>query len=46
MVFFITLNKIYRGGSWHDGAANARCHFRYMREPTYRTNYHGFRIAL
>jgi formylglycine-generating enzyme required for sulfatase activity len=38
--------KIYRGGSWHDGAANARCHFRYMREPTYRTNYHGFRIAL
>lgn len=38
--------KVYRGGAWHIGAGDSRCHFRYMREPTYRTPYHGFRLAL
>lgn len=38
--------KVYRSGSWNDGAGYARCHFRYMREVTYKTPYHGFRIAL
>lgn len=38
--------KIYRGGSWHDGAANARCHFRYMRESSYKNQHMGFRLVL
>lgn len=38
--------KVYRGGSWHDGAAYSRCHFRYMREITYKTQWHGFRLAM
>jgi formylglycine-generating enzyme required for sulfatase activity len=38
--------KVYRGGAWNVGAGDARCHFRYMRETTYKTQYHGFRIAL
>lgn len=38
--------KVYRSGSWNDGAGYARCHFRYMREVTYKTPYHGFRIVL
>jgi len=38
--------KVYRSGSWNDVAGYVRCHFRYMREVTYKTPYHGFRIAL
>lgn len=38
--------KVYRGGAWNVGAGDSRCHFRYMRETTYKTPYHGFRLAL
>ena len=38
--------KVYRGGAWHIGAGESRCHFRYMREPSYRTPSHGLRLAL
>lgn len=38
--------KVYRGGAWGVGAGDARCHFRYMRETTYRTQMHGFRLAM
>lgn len=38
--------KVYRGGAWNVGAGDSRCHFRYMRETTYKTPAHGFRLAL
>ena len=39
-------NKIYRGGSYEEGAMFARCTYRYMREPTYKSRRIGFRLAL
>lgn len=38
--------KVYRGGGWNVGAVDSRCHFRYMRETTYKNPAQGFRLAL
>lgn len=38
--------KVYRGGSWNDGASLCRCAFRYMREVSFRTNWLGLRLVL
>ena len=38
--------KVYRFGSWYNNAIENRVSYRYMREPEYRTNYLGLRLAL
>lgn len=38
--------KVYRFGSWYNNAIENRVSYRYMREPTYRVNYLGLRLAL
>lgn len=38
--------RLYRGGSWGNGAANCRAADRITGAPTYRTVYLGFRLAL
>lgn len=38
--------KVYRFGSWYNNAVENRVSYRYMREPEFRTNYLGLRIAL
>jgi formylglycine-generating enzyme required for sulfatase activity len=37
--------RVSRGGSWYDGAASCRSAFRHGRDPSYRLNYLGFRLA-
>ncbi len=39
-------SRVIRGGSWPQGAADCRSSDRGMCVPTYRTIYHGFRLAL
>ena len=38
--------KVYRGGSWEDGARLCRNTYRYSREVTYKVSSVGFRLAL
>lgn len=38
--------KVYRFGSWYNNAIENRVSHRYMREPEFRTNYLGLRLAL
>ena len=38
--------KVYRFGSWYNNAIENRVSYRYMREPEYRVNYLGLRLAL
>ena len=38
--------RVYRGGSWYDGARGCRVSFRYYNTPDYRYYYLGFRLAL
>jgi len=38
--------KVYRLGSWYNNAVENRVSYRYMREPEFRTNYLGLRLAL
>lgn len=38
--------KVYRFGSWYNNAVENRVSYRYMREPEFRTNYLGLRLAL
>lgn len=38
--------KVYRFGSWYNNAIENRVSYRYMREPEYRTDYLGLRLAL
>jgi Sulfatase-modifying factor enzyme 1 len=39
-------NRVNRGGSWNNDAANCRTANRNTNEPTNRTNNNGFRLAL
>ncbi len=39
-------NRVNRGGSWNNVAANCRTANRNTNEPTNRTNDNGFRLAL
>ncbi len=39
-------NRVSRGGSWNNDAANWRTANRNTNEPTNRTNNNGFRLAL
>jgi len=39
-------NRVLRGGSWNNDAANCRTANRNTNEPTNRTNNNGFRLAL
>ena len=39
-------NRVLRGGSWNDVAANCRTATRNSNDPTNRTNDYGFRLAL
>ena len=38
--------KVFRHGSWYNNAIENRISYRYMREPDYRINYLGLRLAL
>lgn len=38
--------RVYRGGSWSNAAAYCRSASRFTLDPTYRSNFNGFRIAL
>ena len=38
--------KVYRGGSWDDGARLSRVTYRYSRELGYKASTIGFRLAL
>lgn len=38
--------KVYRLGSWYNSAIENRISYRYMREPDYKVNYIGLRLAL
>jgi len=37
--------RVFRGGSWHDGGDNGRVASRYRYEPQRRVNYLGFRVS-
>ncbi len=39
-------SRVVRGGSWGDDAAGCRTAYRSTYEPTFRSNYRGFRLAL
>ena len=39
-------NRVNRGGSWNNDAANCRTANRNTNDPTNRTNINGFRVAL
>jgi hypothetical protein len=39
-------NRVHRGGSWDNDAANCRTANRNTNDPTNRTNDNGFRLAL
>jgi formylglycine-generating enzyme required for sulfatase activity len=39
-------NRVYRGGSWYDRAANCRTALRLRNVPTFRADDLGFRLAL
>ena len=38
-------DRVLRGGSWRDTAANCRAAIRYHKEPTIRDAYIGFRVV-
>jgi formylglycine-generating enzyme required for sulfatase activity len=39
-------NRVFRGGSWWNDAADCRSAFRYWNSPGFRSAYLGFRLAL
>ena len=38
--------RVLRGGSWYYRAGSCRVSFRYSSNPSYRFNFHGFRVVL
>jgi formylglycine-generating enzyme required for sulfatase activity len=38
-------NRVYRGGSWHPVAGDARCSSRYYSGTPFRSDFLGFRLA-
>jgi formylglycine-generating enzyme required for sulfatase activity len=38
--------RVYRGGSWSNGAAICRSAYRFGHDPSYRNGHYGFRVAL
>lgn len=38
-------SRVYRSGSWGDGASDLRCAYRYSSEPSYRSDALGFRLC-
>ena len=39
-------DRVSRGGSWGNNASDCRVSVRYSNYPSYRSSYHGFRLAL